>query len=89
LLNLEDFENKFDMLYRATQKVQDLVSLDISPIGVFINLLYKSFNVVNSNKKDLNDYLYEKWEVTLCNFISFYFKILIIIYVLLFYFIFA
>jgi hypothetical protein len=77
------------MLYRATQKVQDLVSLDISPIGVFINLSYKSFNVVNSNKKDLNDYLYEKWEVTLCIFISFYFKILIIIYVLQFYFIFA
>jgi|688.fasta_scaffold340691_2 hypothetical protein len=49
------------MLYRETQKLQDIESMDISPIAVFINLFFKSFNVDNTNRKDLNDFFYEKF----------------------------
>jgi hypothetical protein len=43
------------MLYQLTQKVQDVESLDVTPIGVSLNVIFKSFNMHNTNVKDLSD----------------------------------
>jgi hypothetical protein len=37
--------------------------LDNSPIGVFSQLFYKSLNVTNPNRKELNELLLKKWKV--------------------------
>jgi hypothetical protein len=52
VVNVGNFEKKFDVLFRATQKLQDFLSLDLSPIGVFTQLALKSFNMLNPNRKE-------------------------------------
>jgi hypothetical protein len=40
--------------------VQDVESLDVPPIGVFSNVIFKSFNMHNTNVKDLSDAIAKK-----------------------------
>jgi hypothetical protein len=59
-LDRNGFKNKLEMLYQLTQKVQDVESLDVTPIGVSLNVIFKSFNMHNTNVKDLSDAIAKK-----------------------------
>jgi|688.fasta_scaffold367129_1 hypothetical protein len=61
--NVDVIKKKFEMIFLSTQKLQEISSLDSSPILIFSQLFFKSQNVNNPQRKEVNDLLLIKWKV--------------------------
>jgi hypothetical protein len=68
--NVGVIKKKFKKIYPDTQKLQEISTLDSSPMLIFSQLFLNTLNVNNPHRKEVHELLLKRWKVTCKTFQS-------------------